>query len=365
MKIPYLDLSVLNSLQQAEIVDAAFRVIRSGQYLNSDEVRAFENRWARHNGMDHCVSTANGLDALTAILVCMRHNHGWKEQDEVIVSAHTFIASFEAITRAGLKPVPCDVDPYTYLIDPTLIEPLITPRTVAIMPVHLYGRVCDMQAITAIAREHNLKVIADACQAHDMTSPDDPGAAAAFSFYPANTLRALGDGGCRVTNDNLLASNARMFCNYGARVKYHHDMQGVNSRLDAMQAAMLSAKLPHLTKQTKQRQDMALYYNKHIKNDCISLPYGGNEHTLSNWHIYPVFCAQRDKLQRHLAKAGVETIIHYPIPPHKQQAYAGLNNLSMPVTERLCAQELSIPLNPTLSAQQQKHIVTALNSFNP
>lgn len=365
MKIPYLDLGSLNRPHQKEIEKAALSVIQSGYYLYSSDVSDFESEWAAHNQAAHSIGTANGLDALTAILVAMKHLYRWNDGDEVIVSAHTFIASFEAITRARLKPVPCDVDEHTYLIAPSLIEPLITPRTVALMPVHLYGRLCDMDEIKNIAQKHSLRIIVDACQAHEICKGADFGDAAAFSFYPGKNLGALGDGGCLVTNDASIAQFARTFCNYGANIKYHHLIKGINSRLGSIQAAILRIKLQYLAQDTKQRQDMAQYYNKNIHNRFILLPYGASKAHKSNWHIYPIFCQYRQQLQRHLSDAGIGYIVHYPTPPHKQQAYSELNTLTLPVTERLCQTELSIPLNPTLTKEQQDYIVNTLNAFKP
>lgn len=365
MKIPYLSLRDLNALYQAEIEAATLDVVRSGYYLNSPAVAEFEESWAAYCHARYCVSTANGLDALTAILVAMRHLYGWASGSEVIVSAHTFIASFEAITRSGLTPVPCDVDPTTCLIDTTLIEPLITPHTVAIMPVHLYGRVCDMEAIAGIAEAHKLRVVADACQAHGMCRNGDLGDAAAFSFYPGKNLGALGDGGCLVTDNADIAQYARAYCNYGAQVKYHHEIKGINSRLDAVQAAILQAKLPCLDDANRQRQLKAERYNEAVSNPLIALPYGGDADAhLSNWHIYPIFTSRRDELQAFLADRGIQTLIHYPIPPHKQGAYVELVNAHLPVSERLCAQELSLPLNPVLTNEQQDYVINALNEFN-
>lgn len=363
MKIPYLNLLALNNQSQPELYNAAHQVIESGLYLNSPTVYDFEDSWAKYADTSYCVSTANGLDALTAILVAMKALYGWPDNSQVIVSAHTFIASFQAIMRAGLTPVPCDIDNHSYLMCADNITELINPKTVAIMPVHLYGRVCDMSKILEIAQHHRIKVVSDACQAHGMCKGAEMGDAGAFSFYPGKNLGALGDGGCLCTSNKELAEYARAFCNYGAKVKYHHDILGINSRLDAIQAAMLKEKLTLLDKQNTQRQEQALYYQSNIKNSNILLPYKGDSVSVSNWHIYPVLCQQRDKLQQFLEGQGIGTIIHYPIPPHKQRACLFLNNLSLPITEQICSQELSLPLNPTITKEQQQHIVDAINNF--
>jgi len=368
MKIPFLDLKSLNQLHQSEIEAAAMRAIRSGWYLNDEEIENFEREWASYTGSLHCVTTANGIDALTATLFAMKKIYGWPEGSEVIVSAHTFIASFQSITRVGLKPVPCEVSSNDYLIDIQHIEALITKQTVAIMPVHLYGRSCNTPAIIDIAHKHGLRVISDACQSHGMSFAGRHATllcdAAVFSFYPGKNLGAMGDAGALVTNNQDIATIARTFCNYGSNRKYHHEMQGINSRMDSLQAAILGAKLPYLDKQNAIRQQQAEYYNQKINSPLITLPYGGKDHKESVWHIYPVFCTRRDELQKYLSDHGIQTIVHYPIPPHKQKAYPELNNLSLPVTEQICATELSLPLNPVLTREQQDYIIDALNSFS-
>ena len=369
MNIPYLHLGRLNALCQPLLEQAALRVLRLGSYLNDQEVARFEHSWAEANNARHCVSTANGLDALTVALQGLKTLCQWPDGSEVIVSAHTFIASFLAITRAGLQPVPCDVSPDDYNISPSLIEPLITAHTVAIMPVHIYGRQCQMQPIRDIADRHDLKVVTDSCQRH---SADGSGSftaalsdATAFSFYPGKNLGAQGDAGCLITDSQELADLARAYCNYGAAQKYCHTIKGCNSRMDSLQAAMLSAKLPLLDKHNNQRRQQAERYNQEICNPLITLPYGGQEADQSVWHIYPVFCQHRQQLRDWLDSHGIGTIIHYPTPPHRQAAYAELNPVSLPVTEHLCATELSLPLNPTLTAEEQGYIIDTLNAFHP
>lgn len=363
MNVPYLDLRALNSLCRKEILRATEITVDSGLYLNSPEVYRFENLWARYNRAKYCVSTANGSDALTAILASMKSVYKWNDRSQVVVSAHTFIASFQSITRAGLIPVPCDINPKTYLIEPQKIRSLITPKTVAIMPVHLYGRVCDMDEISQIAQDYRLKIVVDACQAHGMCRGDTMGEASAFSFYPGKNLGALGDGGCICTDDEEIATYVRKFCNYGAEEKYRHDILGINSRLDAVQAAVLSVKMKLLDDQNKQRQTIAALYKEKIDNPLITIPYSNCSTNVSNWHIYPILCNKRQMLQKHLSMLGIETIIHYPTPPHKQAAFKYLNTISMPITESVCAEELSIPLNPTLTTEQQEYIIEALNAF--
>ena len=368
MNIPYLDLGILNAQWQQEMEQAALRVVRSGRYLHDQEIADFEALWATANAARHCVSTANGLDALTAALCGLKHLNDWPDGSEVIVSGFTFIASFEAVTRAGLCPVPCDVSSDDYTIDPTLISGLITERTVAIMPVHIYGRESNMAAIREIADRHNLKIVTDSCQRHStdsslLSASSSLSDAVAFSFYPGKNLGALGDAGCLVTNDPKLADYARAYCNYGAHVKYRHDIKGVNSRMDSLQAAILKVKARYLNQQNSLRQEQAAIYNQRIGNPLISLPYGGKDVQQSVWHIYPVFCRQRDQLQQWLASNGIGTIVHYPTPPHKQLSYSELNHISLPVTEQLCATQLSLPLNPTLTPQEQDYIIRTLNDF--
>lgn len=363
MSIDYLNLRILNNACADELTKAANKVILSGEYLNSSEVFEFESLWAKYTQCKFCISTANGLDALTAILLSMKQLFHWKDNDKIIVSANTFIASFQAITRAKLTPVPCDVDPYTYLIDPKILANLITRDTVAVMPVHLYGRICDMESIYQITKKHNLKIVVDACQAHGMCKGDLLGDAAAFSFYPGKNLGALGDGGCVCTNNEELASYIRTTCNYGAKIKYVHNILGFNSRLDAIQAAVLKVKLQYLEQQNLTRQQIASYYNSNINNKLLTIPFNNDKQSISNWHIYPLLTTERDKLQAYMKNAGIKTIIHYPTPPHKQRAYAKLNSLTLPVTEKICAMELSIPLNPSLTTEQQQIIVNTLNNF--
>lgn len=391
MKIPYLDLGKLNATLMPQIEQAAIRTLRSGQYLNESAVEEFEQAWAKASGAKYCISTANGLDALTAALSAMKSIYHWPEKSEVIVSAHTFIASFEAITRAGLTPTPCDASINDYNIDCDLITPLINECTVAIMPVHLYGLKCNIQRIINIAQKHNLKILIDSCQhhsPHDSSSkgclcrptslpdlntvmtpaqdlaPETP-IIAGYSFYPGKNLGAMGDAGCLITDNEELADYARAFCNYGARIKYRHEIKGINSRMDAMQAAILTVKLADLDRQNKIRQAQAKRYSLGINNPFITLPYAGKCIEQSVWHIYPVFCIHRDKLQNYLYSLGISTLIHYPTPPHKQQAYKELNHLSLPITEQLCQTELSLPLNPALTTEQQDYIIKALNNFQP
>ncbi|MGN1236268.1 MAG: DegT/DnrJ/EryC1/StrS family aminotransferase, partial [Bacteroidaceae bacterium] len=320
---------------------------------------------ASYCGCKYCVSTANGLDALTAILVAMKHIYNWADGSEVVVSSHTFIASFQAICRAGLKPVACEVCSTTYQIDLKYAQKLINNSTVALMPVYIYGIVDNFQKISAFAEFNGLKIVTDACQAHGSCRSKNIGHAAAFSFYPGKNLGALGDGGCLVTNNIEIAKIARTFCNYGAEIKYQHTIKGINSRLDAIQAAILNIKLEYLDQENYIRNYFAAYLNKKINNEIIELPYSGKNNLLTNRHIYPIFCDKRDVLRNYLAENGIETIIHYPIPPHKQKAYKELNSTKLPVCEQLCNRELSLPLNSNLSIEQLDYMVNVINNFRP
>ena len=365
MNVAYLDLENINGLHKDKLRDAVCDVIASGQYLNSDTVCDFEKRWASYCGCKYCVTTANGLDALTAILVAMKHIYNWANGSEVIVSSHTFIASFQAISRAGLKPVACEVYATTYQMDLEYAQKLINKSTVAFMPVYIYGMVDDFQKISDFSKSYGLKIVTDACQAHGSCRFKTIGHAAAFSFYPGKNLGALGDGGCLVTNDIKIATIARTFCNYGAEIKYRHTLKGINSRLDSIQAAILKVKLQYLDKENFIRNYFATYLNNRISNKIIKLPYNGKNNILTNHHIYPVFCEKRDLLKEYLAENYIETIIHYPIPPHKQKAYKELNSINLPVCEKICNQELSIPLNSNISLAQLDYIIDTINNFRP
>lgn len=369
MQIPYLNLGKVNAAYQKEIDAAAMKVLHSGYYLYGEQVNTFRRNWARYNLADYCVTTANGLDALTASLAALKLMHQWRDGSEVLVSGLTFIASFEAISRAGLQPVPVDVSETDYLMDIRLAEKVISPNTVAIMPVNIYGRYTDMRPWRALADEHRLAVVVDACQMHGRMEFEMPLVeycdAVAYSFYPGKNLGAFGDAGCLITNNHDLAELAEMYCNYGSVQKYHHQIQGMNSRMDEIQAAILNAKLPGLRHSNERRIFQAEFYNKGIHNPHLALPYGGTDEYQSVWHIYPVFSPDRDRLQAYLRSKGVQTLIHYPIPPHKQQAYKELNALSLPVSERLCQTELSLPLNPALTRKEQVYIIDAVNQFDP
>ena len=344
-----------------ELAAAAKRVVESGWYLRGRETENFEQAYARYIGTSHCVGCGNGLDALRLILRAYILRGDLQEGDEVIVPANTFFASVLAITDNRLRPIFVEPDPHTYQIDPQRIEEAITPRTRALMIVHLYGRCAYTTDIGDICRRHQLKLIEDNAQAHGCRfghqHTGSLGDAAGHSFYPGKNLGALGDAGAVTTNDADLAQLIRSLGNYGATRKYVFQWQGINSRLDELQAALLSVKLNHLDSDNQRRREIACRYNKafHI-NDIHDRD--------SVWHIYPYRHKKRDALQQYLKENGVETIIHYPIPPHQQQCYAHLPHPSLPITEQLSREELSLPLHQALRDDEIEKIIDLITSFN-
>lgn len=367
-RILYLDLKRVSDSFEPALSEEVARVVRSGWYLQGRENERFARLYAEYCGTAFCVPTGNGLDALTNVLRAYRQLLGWQEADEVIVPANTYIATILAITHAGLTPVLCEPSMTDYLMDVTLIEPLITPRTRAIMPVHLYGRLCDMDGIMAIARAHGLKVIDDAAQAHGASTGGRRAGsladATAFSFYPGKNLGALGDAGCVTTNDEQLAHVVRAMGNYGSEEKYVHQYKGVNSRMDEIQAAVLSLKLARLDEDNRRRREIARLYDEGIRNPLVTLPLAAAEAESNVYHIYPVRCPARDQLLQYLADHGIQAQVHYPTPPHKQAAYAEWADRKYRVTERIHAEELSLPISPLLSDAEARRVIDAVNAFN-
>ena len=377
--IKYLDLKAIN----APYEHAADEVLRSGWYLKGDWTRRFEEAYADYIGTRHAVGCGNGLDALRLILRAYIELGVMQDGDEVIVPANTYIASILAITDCRLRPVLVEPLLTTMQIDDTLVEQAITPRTRAIMIVHLYGRCAYTDRVGDICRRHNLKLIEDNAQAHgclcDAVSTHSfgdsesqyrrtgsLGHAAAHSFYPGKNLGAFGDAGAVTTDDDELADVVRALGNYGSHEKYVHDLQGLNSRIDELQAAILLAKLPRLDADNQCRRDIAALYINKVKNPFISIPQQYCQHAAaaSNvYHIFPVLCVRRDELQRFLAAGGVETQIHYPLPPHRQRCYREWDTLKLPVTEQISAQELSIPCHQALSDDDVARIIDLLNAF--
>lgn len=365
--ISYLPLRQISARQDSELLAAATEVVRSGRYLNGPWIRQFETDFSRYAGTGFCVTTGNGLDALTLILSALKRMKGWKEEDEIIVPALTFVATALAVSRAGLRPVFADVDE-NFLLSAQEAERKITGKTRAILPVHLYGRTADMPRICALARQYRLEVIEDAAQAHGAILQGKKagswGIAAAFSFYPGKNLGALGDGGCVTTSCKELAEEVRRQANYGADRKYYHTVVGCNSRMDEIQAAFLCRKLALLDRDNARRRELAGLYNREILSPHITLPYRGDT-SQSVFHIYPVLTPHREAFMSRLQENGIETLIHYPLPLHRQTVYREHENEEYPQAERAAAQEVSLPLHPLLTEEEIHHIARTINSFQP
>lgn len=360
--ISFLDLQQINQQYSDEIMAAAAEVISSGWYVNGDKNNSFSASFARYCGSSYALGVANGLDALSLII----KGYGFGPGDEIIVPANTFIASILAISQNGCTPVLVEPDIDTYNINPMLIEAKVTAKTKAIMAVHLYGQVADMDAINALADKYHLKVIEDAAQAHGAVykgkKTGNLGDAGAFSFYPGKNLGCLGDGGAITTNDGKLFARIKEIANYGSTIKYEHCCKGVNSRLDEIQAAILNVKLKYLDRDNKKRREIATYYRESIKNPLILLPRCKDE-LAHVWHIFPILCEERDRLQKYLSNACIQTLIHYPTPPHKQRAYAEWEHYSLPISERIHAQELSLPVSSVMTMSEADAVVEAINEF--
>lgn len=366
MNIPFLDLKAINEQYADELKEAAARVIDSGWYLQGNECEAFEEEFATYCGVRFCIGVANGLDALTLIIRAYKEIGIMQEGDEIIVPANTYIASILAISENGLIPVLVEPNIATYNIDPNLIEEKITSKTKAIMAVHLYGQVAAMDEVNAIAQKYNLKVIEDSAQAHGAMLNEkctgNLGDASGFSFYPGKNLGALGDGGAVTTNDKELADTIRALGNYGSHKKYENLYQGVNSRLDEMQAAMLRVKLRYLDNETEHRREIANFYLENIQNDKIILPTIKIEDN-HVWHVFVIRCSERERLQKYCSDNGVQTLIHYPLPPHKQEAYKKWNNDSYPISEKIHDEVLSLPISGVQSLENTKKIAQIINEF--
>lgn len=351
MKIPFLDLKAINAAYREELIEAAVRVIDSGWYIRGKEAQAFEQEFAAYCGTKYCVGVGNGLDALTLTLRAWKELGKLKEGDEVLVPANTYIATILAITENRLFPVLVEPDEGTYNISPALARKAVTQKTKAILPVHLYGRLAEMPALMEIAEEYNLLVLEDAAQAHGASlqgrRAGNWGHAAGFSFYPGKNLGALGDAGAVTTNDEELAQTVRALGNYGSHKKYENLYQGVNSRLDEMQAALLRVKLKNLDKETAARRGVARLYLEQIKNPAIVLPKWEREEQ-HVFHLFVVRCEKRDELQNYLMQHGIQTLIHYPVPPHKQKAFFGWNMKQFKITESIHKKILSLPISPVM-----------------
>ncbi|HEA3202567.1 TPA: DegT/DnrJ/EryC1/StrS family aminotransferase [Aeromonas veronii] len=379
MHIPFLDLQRINAHYECELSSSCLRVIQSGRYIMGEELQSFESEFATYCGTKHAVGVANGLDALTLSLRAWKELGKLKSGDEIIVQANTYIASILAITENELVPVLVEPNASTYNLDPLTVRAAITKKTKVILPVHLYGMLSPMPELMLIAKEHNLLVLEDCAQSHGAEvqgrRAGNWGDAAGFSFYPGKNLGALGDAGAITTNDDELAQILRALRNYGSHKKYENLYLGINSRLDEIQAAMLRVKLRHLEAETARRQQIAAMYCKGINNPHIALPIDADEfstqHSLLTiqhykshvWHLFVIRCEQRDELRAFLSAQGVETLIHYPIPPHKQIAYSCFNNLNLPLTEKLHQQVLSLPIMSTMSHDEIMHVINTVNKF--
>ena len=366
MQIPFLSLQSVTAARSEEINAVVTRVVNSGWYLQGEENKRFEENYAKFIGTEHCIGCANGLDALIWILRAYKELGVMQDGDEVIVPANTYIATILAITENNLTPVLIEPRFDTLEIDDNLIEDKITSKTKAVMIVHLYGRCAYTEKIGAICKKHGLKLIEDNAQAHgcrfDERRTGSLGDAAGHSFYPGKNLGALGDGGAVTTNDKVLADTVRTLANYGSEKKYVFKYCGRNSRLDEIHAAVLDVKLKYLDEDNAKRQQIAKYYYDNITNPKIVLP----EHIEDRnnvYHLFPVFCIQRDDFQQYLKDNGIQTLIHYPIPPHKQECYKEWSRISLPITEKIHNQELSLPISPVMSMEEAEYVVKVINRF--
>ena len=360
--IKFLDLAKINNRFRAEVDERITNILDKGWYLQGEENDKFSAHFAQYCGAKYALGVANGLDALRLIIKASGLGAG----DEIIVPANTYIATILAISDNGCTPVLVEPDIHTYNITPDLIEQAITPKTKAIMVVHLYGQAVQMQKVWDLAKKYNLKVFEDCAQAHGAYYQDrkvgNLSDAAAFSFYPGKNLGCMGDGGAVVSNDKTLIDKVKALANYGSDRKYHHIYKGLNSRLDEIQAAVLDVKLPHLDADNARRREIAKYYREHITNPKIILPQTYDEKA-AVWHVFVVRTEERDRFQQYLSDKGVQTIIHYPTPPHKQEAYKELNNQSYPITEEIHKTIISLPISPVMTDDEVKQLVEVVNDW--
>ena len=368
--ISFLDLKNINQQYRQQLIEACTRVIDSGWYIGGTELEQFEQNFAKYCGTQYAIGVANGLDALILTLRAWKELGKLQDGDEVIVPSNTYIASILAISANQLKPVLVEPNPNTFNLDPAKIEAALTEKTKVILPVHLYGQLADMPKIMQIAKQLNLLVLEDSAQSHGAQiqgkKAGNWGDAAGFSFYPGKNLGALGDAGAVTTNDAELATMLKALRNYGSHEKYKNLVPGVNSRLDEIQAAMLDVKLKYLDQETQHRRHIASLYLNGIKNPLIQLPLGdvnAESYMQHVWHLFVIRTNQREALQQYLLNHGVQTLIHYPIPPHKQQAYKEWNNLNYPISEQIHNEVLSLPMGSTLSAVDAERIIALCNQF--
>lgn len=362
--IKFLDLQKINLQYKDELVETYNRVLNSGWFLLGQELQSFENNYSNYCGVKHTLGVANGLDALTLIIKAYKELGIFNDGDEIIVPSNTYIASILAISQNNLNPVLVEPDLSTYNINPALIENHLTEKTKAIMVVHLYGQLCDMPEINRIASKYNLKVIEDCAQAHGASLEGKKAGAwsdaAGHSFYPGKNLGALADGGAITTNDDELAEIIKALRNYGSHKKYENIYQGVNSRLDELNAAFLNVKLQYLDDVIERRKTVADFYLNNINHPEIILP--GSENINSHvWHLFVIRCGERNKLQEYLTQKEVQTLIHYPVPPHKQKAYREWNCLSYPISEKIHNEVLSLPMSEVLTTEEVQKITDTIN----
>lgn len=358
--IKFLDLQKINAQYQEQFQQKMKLVLDNGWFVLGNEVKTFETDFAHYCGSNHCIGVGNGLDALVLIFKAYIQMGALQKGDEIIVPANTYIASILAILQADLVPILVEPDAATYNINPNLIEEKITSKTKGILVVHLYGQLAQMDAIIEIGYQHNLLIVEDAAQGHGL--PFKGSHARAFSFYPGKNLGALGDAGAVVTNDDELAKIISSLRNYGSEKKYYNDLIGFNSRLDEIQAAFLNVKLPYLEAENKQRKAIAKRYLTEIKNDKIVLPYWD----LSDNHVFHLFVIRtqnRNELHQFLNENGIETLIHYPVPPHQQKALSHWNHLSFPITEMMHNEVLSLPMSPVMTDDEVTEVITVLNHY--
>lgn len=362
MIIPFLDLKRINEPHQQVVQNGVERVLRSGWYILGQEVSDFEEQFAAYCQTRHCIGVASGSDALMLVLKAWNFPVG----SEVIVPANAYIAAILSITHAGLTPILVEPDPNTYLLDVTKIESAITSGTRAILPVHLYGRCCEMETINALAKRYKLRVLEDAAQAHgaryQTNRAGNLGDAAGWSFYPSKNLGAMGDAGAITTNNGDLADRLRAIRNYGSTQKNVTDFVGYNSRLDALQAVILSAKLPFLDADNQRRRTLVHRYLAEIQNPDVSLP-PADQIERDAWHLFVIRHPRRNALRQYLHERGIGTEVHYPIPPHQQRAYSAFAQASLPISERLHKEVISLPLNPVLTDEEVSYIIDAINMF--
>lgn len=364
--VEFLNLKRINLELKNELEAAFSKVLNSGWFIRGEEVTEFEKEYAAYQNQKFCIGVANGLDALVLVIRAWKELGLLKVGDEVLVPSNTYIASVLAISENDLIPVFVEPDINTFNINPILLEKSLTSKTKAILPVHLYGRICEMDQIMNFAKQHNLLVLEDTAQAHGATLNNTKagswGHASGYSFYPGKNLGALGDAGAVTTDNEELAKMVKNIANYGSQKKYYNDHQGVNSRLDEVQAALLRVKLKYLNSQNKMRRQIAADYIKNIHNPIIKLPNSptGEQHV---WHIFAVLTSNRDQLAAHLKNQGVGSMIHYPVPPHKQKAYSEWNDLSLPVSEQIHSEVLSLPLDPSMTSEEVSRVIQAVNSF--